>query len=270
MHGTIGNFNDIALVAAVLVASTAVLGFSQSVSATKSGHSAESGVLVISVAPGSPADKAGLARGDIILDTNGSAVNNPRDLQEAISSRKRGDTISLTVLHGDAQKTLSVVLGGSAGQPYLGTRLLPDERERTSMVGPGHVDWSRELSEGAFITKVATASAAYKAGIRDGDAILSVDGVLIDSDHSLSQLISAKKIGEMVTLSVRSRQESMYKAPEELKITLGSAPDGKTPWLGVEYRMSFPAAYVAPWDSFPRVVNFLKGVGMLHTPAPTA
>ena len=127
----------ILITVAVLIASTAALGFSQSMSATRPAHSSESGVLVISVPSGSPADRAGLARGDIILGIDGSAVNNPRDLREAISSHKQGETISLTVLHGDAQKTLSIALGKMGGSPYLGALLLPDERYRTSMLRAG-------------------------------------------------------------------------------------------------------------------------------------
>jgi S1-C subfamily serine protease len=122
------------MTAAVLVAWTAALGFSQSVSATRSGHSPESGVLVISVLSGSPADKAGLERGDVILDINGSVMNSPSNLREAILSHKKGDMISLRVIHDDAQKTLSIHLREIDGHPYLGTRLLPDERNRVSIL----------------------------------------------------------------------------------------------------------------------------------------
>ncbi len=256
------------MTAAVLIASTAALAFSQGASATKSGHSSDSGVLVISVPSGSPADNAGLSRGDIILDINGSAVNSTRDLREAISSYKQGDKISLAVLHGDTRKTLSISLGEMDGNPYLGARLLPDERERTSMLGPGHVDWSRELSEGAFVAGVASTSPAYKGGIRRGDVILSVDGVRVDRNHSLNALIQDNKTAETVTLSVRSNQEPMYQAPEDMKITLGNSPD-KKPWLGVKYRMGNPTAFVAPWSSFPQVANLLKDLGILRIPRPT-
>jgi S1-C subfamily serine protease len=113
-------------------------------------------------------------------------------------------------------------------------------------------------------------SPAYKAGILVGDNILSVDGIRIDRNHRLSTLIRDKKIGETVRLTVRSRQEPMYEAPEELKVTLGSTNNGKEPWLGVQYRASAPTAFVAPWSSFPRVANLLKDFGLLHAPAPNA
>ena len=156
------------------------------------------------------------------------------------------------------------------GSPYLGALLLPDERYRTSMLGPGHVGWSRELSGGAYVAQVASTSPAYTAGIRKGDVILSVDGVYVGRNHSLNALIQNKKIGETVTLLARSPQEPMYKAPEDLTITLGSTPNNNKPWLGVRYRTSFPTAFATPWSRFPRIASVLKDLGILHASAPTA
>jgi len=147
--------------------------------------------------------------------------------------------------------------------------LLPDERVRTSILGPGHVEWARELSQGAFIARVASEGPARNAGLRKGDVVLSVDGVRVDRGHSLNMLIQDKRIGEMVTLSARSALEPMYKAPEQLKVTLGSAAD-KKPWLGVRYRSSFFSASPAPWSTFPRLGSLLRDLGVLHAPATAA
>jgi len=239
------------MIAAVLLASTAAIGFSQSASTTNPGHPSEPGVLVITVESGSPAEKAGVARGDIILDINGSVVNTQRDVREAISSHKQGETISLKVRHGDAEKTLSVTLTDRNGRVYMGVLLLPDERGRTGMMGPGRGPMPGELTQGAFVANVASGGPADKAGIKRGDIILSVDGIQVDSDHSLGALIQDKKIGDTVTLSVKSRQDQAEKAPRDVKVTLGSTPDKKKPWLGVEYRMGVPTAFLAPRGDFP-------------------
>jgi len=258
------------MIAAVLVATTAALGFAQSMSGTSPGNSSESGVLVISVPSGSPASKAGLVRGDIILKIDGSAVNSALEVREAVTSHKQGDTVSVLVLHGDGQKTLSVALSERNGAAYLGARLLPDERNRTSMAGPGHADWSRELSEGAYVSMVSTNGPAYKAGIRQGDVIVSVDGTYVDSDHSLNSLIQNRKTGETVILAVRSRLEPMYQALQDIKITLGSTPESRKPWIGIEYRNGSPTALSAPWNRFPKVTGLLEDLGILRAPATTA
>jgi len=79
--------------------------------------------------------------------------------------------------------------------------------------------------------------------------------VQVDADHSLSALIQDKKIGDSVTLSVWSRRQPMDKGSKDLQVTLGSTPDKKKPWLGVEYRMSSPTAFLGPWGNFPPLAD---------------
>ncbi len=246
--------------AAVLLASSAALGFSQSASSGSTGHPSEPGVLVVSVQAGSPAEKAGITRGDIILDINGAAVNTQRDLREAILPHTQGDSVSVTLRHGDAQKTLSVALEQRNGRAYLGVLLFPEGR-RLGMSGPGAgLPW--DVAQGAFVARVASGGPADKAGIRRGDVILSVDGVPVDAEHSLSSLIQDRNVGDTVTLSVRAFGHSKDATPRDLKVTLGSTPDKKKAWLGVEYRTGFPAAVVAP------EAPALPGPDMPRAPAP--
>ncbi len=158
------------LIAAVLLASTAVLGFSQASSAPSGspGHPSEPGVVVVSVEPGSPADKAGIARGDIILDVAGTAVNTQIDVRKAIISHKEGDTVALKVRHGDSEKTVSVALGGQGGRAYLGVLLFPEGRERMAMRGPGDREWPWTFSEGALVARVAARRPGRKGGPEEG------------------------------------------------------------------------------------------------------
>jgi len=249
------------LIAAALLASTAVLGFSQSqgsASSADSGHPSDPGVVVVQVEPGSPAEKAGVARGDIILELNGTSANNQRDVRQAIASHKEGDTVSLKLRHGDAEKTLSVALRAHDGRAYLGVLLFPEGGERFGMRGPrdGNLPWA--FTQGAFVAKVAPGGPADKAGLHRGDVILSVDGVAIDQDHALSALIQAKKVGDSVTLSVKSRRDGPDKAPRDISVTLGTSP-AKKPWLGIEYMMGFPTAMEEMGD---------PSIGMPAFPAP--
>lgn len=248
------------VMAAVLLAATAALGFSQSASSTNPGHPSEPGVLVVSVQSGSPAEKAGLVRGDIIMEINGAAVNSQRDIVQAIASHTKGDTISVNVRHGDEQKTLSVALDEKNGRAYMGALLFPEEHGRLGMRGPENrtPPWA---DGGALVAQVASGGPADKAGIRRGDIILSVDGVQVDADHSLGALIQDKKIGDTVTISVKTRTEQADKPARDLTVTLGSTPDKKKPWLGVEYRQGFPTALL-PWWGFPPAADLLQpGMG---------
>jgi S1-C subfamily serine protease len=235
------------------MAMTAALGFAQNAPKDPSnatpGHPAEPGVLVVSVEPGSPAEKAGIARGDIILDVNGTAVNSQADMRQAVVSHQTGDAITLKVRHGDAEKTVSVALGAKDGRAYMGVLLFPEGQEHTGMRDNAGSDWSLLSSQGAIVARVASGGPADKAGLKRGDVILSVDGVPVDANHSLSFLVQEKKSGDTITLSVQSGWPQTDKSPKDMKVTLGSSPDKKGAWLGVSYREGFPIAdLMMPWD----------------------
>jgi S1-C subfamily serine protease len=70
----------------------------------------EDGLLITNVQAGSPADKAGLVRGDILLEVNGQPVNSYAALQQVLSGLNPGDQVDLRVLHGDEVRSLSVNL----------------------------------------------------------------------------------------------------------------------------------------------------------------
>ncbi|HUI69829.1 MAG TPA: PDZ domain-containing protein [Spirochaetia bacterium] len=244
------------VIAAVLLAGTTPLAFSQSASDASPGHPSEPGVLVVSVQSGSPAETAGIVRGDIITNIDGNAVNTPRDVRQAIDSHKKGDTVQVKVRHGDAEKTLPVALGEKNGRAYIGVLLFPEERWHLGMRGPQDRGWPWGFSEGAFVVRVAPGGPADAAGVKRGDVILSVDGTQIDGDHGLATLIHAKKIGDTVTLSVRFVSMPPDKAPRDVKVILGAGPDKKTAWLGVEYRQAGPMAFM-PGGDFPPAAGIL-------------
>src|SRR5208283_1799458 len=91
----------------LFAALTAALGYAQSKADAKTAAAAPSpadaGVLVIAVQPGSPAEKAGVVRGDIILEANGGAVNDAEALRQAFAGHAAGDTVSVKLRHGDVE-----------------------------------------------------------------------------------------------------------------------------------------------------------------------
>lgn len=217
---------------------------------------ASSGVLISGVQAGGPADKAGIVRGDIILEADGKAVNTPGALQAAIDAKKSGDTLALKVKHGDAEKTVTVTLTGENGRAFLGIiaagpngagRMLggrfgfgmgngPNNGfndGRFGMMGPG----------GAYVADVVDGGPAQKAGIVQGDVILSMDGKALDGNSTLADLIAAKKVGDTVTLSVQSAGQAQ---PHDVKVTLDQTPNKDTPRLGLQYSMVGPRGRLAP------------------------
>jgi S1-C subfamily serine protease len=71
----------------------------------------DDGVSLGQVNPGGPAARAGLQDGDVVLEIGGEAVESASDVQSAVSSRKPGDELRVTVRRGDDQRTVTVTLG---------------------------------------------------------------------------------------------------------------------------------------------------------------
>jgi S1-C subfamily serine protease len=71
----------------------------------------DSGLLIVTVAPGGPAENAGLLLGDILLALNGSSVAEPVDVQAALDSESVGKTLQTVILRGGKLTNLNITIG---------------------------------------------------------------------------------------------------------------------------------------------------------------
>jgi putative serine protease PepD len=71
----------------------------------------ENGAEIVEITPGSPADKAGLQRGDVITAISGKTVNTPEDVVQDVSRRKPGDEVDVQVRRAGRTRTIRVTLG---------------------------------------------------------------------------------------------------------------------------------------------------------------
>jgi S1-C subfamily serine protease len=219
---------------------------------------ADAGVLVVAVQPGSPAEKAGVKRGDIILEANGAKVNDAPELRQALSGHAEGDKVSVKLRHGDSEKTLTVTVGTQDGRPWIGILPLPGRGFGPGMMGdqefglgmrgygPGRQgngpgmrgpDGRMFAAEGALVEDVTAGGPAEKAGLKKGDLILSVDGTTVDERNPLADMVAAKKVGDTITLSVTSWGQDKAR---DVKVTLEKKPDKDGPFLGVQYMPAPP------------------------------
>jgi S1-C subfamily serine protease len=72
------------------------------------------GLLVLNVAPDSPAERGGLLMGDVLVTLAGEAIQGPRDLRGVLSAERVGQTAPVTVLRGGQAQALSVTVGEQA------------------------------------------------------------------------------------------------------------------------------------------------------------
>lgn len=142
------------------------------------------GVLVSHVVPGGPADRAGLKQGDVILNLNGSEIDDVNALRNKVAASKPGSDVTLTILRNGNQHQIQVKLGefkpgsgasgdqsgaggGTAGK--LGLSLEPLTPAIAQQLG------LPPSTKGLVVDNVDPEGAAADAGIQMGDVIEQVN-----------------------------------------------------------------------------------------------
>ncbi len=146
----------------------------------------QKGVLVDDVMPGSPAEKAGIQSGDIIVAFNGKEVDDGHSLQLAVAGCVSGATASVKLIRSGAEKTLSVKLAelpGSQAQngsrPNSPTSATTDALDGVT-VDDLNADARQQLRipadlRGAVVTDVSQDSNAAEAGLQENDVITEIN-----------------------------------------------------------------------------------------------
>jgi S1-C subfamily serine protease len=193
----------------------------------------EPGILVAAVLPDSPAERAGMKRGDIALSLDGKAVNSIRELRELLLAYKAGQDVRLVLQRGTAQVTAVLRLEDRIGKPLIGIL----EAEPRGFGGPGREDAggagrdgkAPDFMPGLLVREVTDGSPAERAGIKEGDLIVSVDGGRI---LDFTAIFAGKKTGDIVKIEyIRPSEGDTPGTNKTVQVVL-AAKDGK-PWLGI-------------------------------------
>jgi S1-C subfamily serine protease len=149
------------------------------------GATAERGVLVESVAPGSAADGAGIVASDIIVTIAGNPIGELRDVAVALNRADPAATVPVEVLRG--AQTLTVVLPKATPEPP--PKAPPRLRGGAKPVAAADLGFTLPASGAAEVTDVAKRSAAATAGLAAGDTILAVGRTGVASSAEAWRLI---------------------------------------------------------------------------------
>jgi serine protease Do len=153
----------------------------------------DKGAYVAEVTPGSPAAKAGLKKGDVIVKLNAEPVKASADVVDYVSSRSIGASINVTVFRDGATKDFATKLAeapsdeqASASAGPLGLSLQTLTPKLAESLGVS------AATKGAAVVEVTPGSAAERAGLEPGDVILDVDRKPV---HSAEDAVNALRSG---------------------------------------------------------------------------
>lgn len=155
------------------------------------GVDASQGAVVASVFPDTPAAKAGLERGDVVLEVDGTSIADQTELVAAIGNKRPGDKVGLRVIRGDDTRSLSVVLAERPGEdtpaPRAKSTVLDDLGVTLSPLPPA-VAAERGIGSGVLVGTVERGSVA--AGrLRPGDVIRQVNRKDVDSPEEVARIL---------------------------------------------------------------------------------
>jgi serine protease Do len=173
------------------------------------------GALVADVVPGSPAEKAGIERGDVIREIDGRQINQATDLPPIVGAMAPGSRARLSVWREGRTREFDVTLSQldaatAAASPAQGARP-PAARSSNPLGLVGQeltAEQRRQLDlepgQGVGVARVE-GLAARTAGIQPGDVILSVGRKDVGSPADLDRELRNVKAGQTVMLLVRGR-----------------------------------------------------------------
>ena len=178
---------------------------------------AEKGALVAQVERASPAQKAGLRTGDLIVAVQGEPIDGASALSRAIAARAPGTKVEIAFWRGGRQRRVEVELGE---RPGTWDGQTPDARgERSSRLGVQLREVPEEMAQelgikgGALIVRVETGSRAAKAGLRPGDVVVGVGQEEIDSPSALSSAVQKQGDKAFVLRLFRHGQPAFVAVP---------------------------------------------------------
>src|SRR5215471_13885231 len=175
------------------------------------------GVLIADVVKDSPADRAGLTSGDVLMEFDGKRVDSPQDLQKIVAATAPGKGVPVRVWRDKGERMLEIKLGetpeetaqavepGNKGKSLLGldTRpITPEIQRQLNLRSP----------DGVIVARVEDESAAAEAGLQRGDVVREVNRQRIRNMQDFERATQGIKPGDRVTMLLQRGPQPLYVA----------------------------------------------------------
>jgi serine protease Do len=166
------------------------------------------GALISEVSPDSPAARAGLQAGDVVLEVDGQKVDSPGDVARGVGLAAPGRAATLTIWRDKASRPVRVVLGEAPGERQV-TRLGFEVRPLTPEVAR---QLDRRSTDGVVVSHVEEGTAAAEAGLRRGDVIVEANRRPVKSLADFEAATRDMKRGERLTVRLERGDAALYVA----------------------------------------------------------
>ena len=181
------------------------------------GMSEPRGALIADVHPGSPAEKAGLKREDIIIEYNNHPIKEMNELPRLVAATPPGTKTSVKVLRKGKEITLPITVTQLKEERLARES---EEAEDESTIGLVVEDIDPRLArrfglkedKGVVVVNVVSGSAAEDAGIRRGDIILEVNGKEIEDAKAFQKIMSDQPKKSFVRFLIRREGRTLFLA----------------------------------------------------------
>jgi serine protease Do len=174
----------------------------------------DKGVVVSDVVKDSPAEKAGLKQGDVIIGFDAKEIENAHKLSQIVAATAPNTTVKVDILRNGKAQTLAVKIGTMAEE---GQKTLPSQK--TNHWGMMVQELTPQLAQqlgleagttGVVISDVEEGSPAAEAGLRPGDLITEVNRTAIQNMDDYQQALKKVKNGENLLLLVKRGSGAFY------------------------------------------------------------
>ena len=171
------------------------------------------GALVGKVEEGSPAEKGGIKKGDIIIKFDGKEIKEMSSLPRIVAGTPVDKKVSIIVFRNGKEKKLKVKIGEMPEE-----KTMAFERKREKNLGMTVQELTPELAsrlglydeEGLIVGKVEPDGPADEAGIRRGDIIKEVNRKPISSMKDYSEVLERIKPDENILFFIRRGEDTLY------------------------------------------------------------
>jgi serine protease Do len=179
------------------------------------------GALVGGVVPGSPAEQAGLKRGDVIVKVGDGEIRDASDLLNRIALLPPNEFVDVRVLREGITLDFRTRIARRDEKRVAASRTATDD-EGGHPAGLSVARLSRELKErfgldkslgrGVVVTAVESGSRAATAGVREGDVILEINRVTVDDAEAFAVAMAQASKGNKILLLINRKGETKFLA----------------------------------------------------------